>query len=325
MLSYFPFSWWICAETCPSNGSMTLHKESFINSFFWRHISRTVACLVIVSNYFLQVWKNCNMVHQFEISHSIRKMMNKHSLCLQWQTQMYFNAGILKGVDIISFKNNWIDYHHLQVKIIFHKINKYIIFLNWKRNCNLYVISFQNAEYKTTYFVFSNNAILLNKKCVSSNMLKIKLPSSSVWIFFFFKWGQSANNTKADRSLNQTKATDEQIQTRACSPHFCSLPIPKQCLFQAAIPALSPLLPSSIPGTPRKWAVRSVSPLKQAPNPSLLFLYPSPKANIPPKVSNCFPCCKTLVARRKPTAWQQIFKTTTLALLLTELYIASMK
>lgn len=114
--------------------------------------------------------------------------------------------------------------------------------MNWKRNCNVYVICFQNAEHKTTYLIFSNNAILANnKKCVSSNVLKIKFPSGSeCFVLFYIKWGQPANNIAADRSLNQTKATDEQIWVCACRPHFCpkpqlvphvpSCPVPLTCL-----------------------------------------------------------------------------------------------
>lgn len=42
-----------------------------------------------------------------------------------------------------------------------------------------------------------------------------------------------------------------------------------------------PHLPSSIPSTPRNWAVCSVSLLKQTPNPGLLFIYPPPVLTYP--------------------------------------------
>lgn len=93
------------------------------------------------------------MVHQFETSHSIRKMMNKHSSMSAVTDTDAFQSRDFEGCadnNNIQFKNNWIDHQHLQVKINFWKINKYIIVLNWKRNCNVYVICFQNAEYKTT-------------------------------------------------------------------------------------------------------------------------------------------------------------------------------
>lgn len=139
---------------------------------------------------------------------------------------------------------------------------------------------------------------------------------------FFFFFYEDRQLIALQLIIHQSKATDEQMRICACSQHFCSLPMLKYCLFSRSFLPLSLALFSQ-QHTQEFSCVFGVT--TKAPKPQSVMFYPAPNPNIPPQGSNCFPCCKTLVARRKPTAWQQNRETTTWALLLIELHIASMK